>query len=119
MDDAVILGYQCFVAFNHGGHLLALIGMNDKHDLVMTHVISLRFKGSLPPCGAADKVEKRGIIAAFGGKGKSAVFFEQAGGEEVGFFGAFAAVDADVFADAAAAGEDFAGGDEGEREVVV
>ncbi|EQD23595.1 hypothetical protein NM3173_2200 [Neisseria meningitidis NM3173] len=37
----VCFGNHGFVTFNHSGYLLALIGMNDKHDLVMTHVISL------------------------------------------------------------------------------
>ncbi|WP_274584159.1 hypothetical protein V6667_04880 [Neisseria leonii] len=31
----------------------------------MTHVISLRFKNSLLPCGAESKVAKRGIIMLF------------------------------------------------------
>ena len=42
VDGAAGFGNHGFVAFNHSGHLLALIRVNDKHDLIMTHVISLR-----------------------------------------------------------------------------
>jgi hypothetical protein len=36
--NVAILGCDLgFVTLDHGGHLLALIGMNEENDLVMTH----------------------------------------------------------------------------------
>src|SRR6476660_882625 len=41
MDTAVAAGHHALVALDHRGHLLALIGMDDKYDFVMSHRISL------------------------------------------------------------------------------
>src|SRR3972149_2550804 len=47
--DKTALGRdQCAITLDHRGHLLALIGMHDKNDLVMSHYISLWLKP--PPC---------------------------------------------------------------------
>ena len=65
VNGAAGFGNHGFVAFNHSGHLLALIRVNDKHDLIMTHVISLRFiKQPLAMRKAKGKVAKRKIIIA-------------------------------------------------------
>jgi hypothetical protein len=57
VDIAAFGSDQRAVTLYHRGHLLALIGVNDKHDFVMTHCISLWLK---PPaklnivrCGGA------------------------------------------------------------------
>ena len=41
VDPAVAGGDHPLVALDHRGHLLALIGMDDKDDLVVSHRISL------------------------------------------------------------------------------
>src|SRR3954453_4640062 len=41
MDTAVAAGHHALVALDHRGHLLALIGMDDKYNFVMSHRISL------------------------------------------------------------------------------
>ena len=41
VDFAAAVGDQAFVAFEHGWNLLALIGMDQKHDFIMTHELSL------------------------------------------------------------------------------
>jgi hypothetical protein len=43
VDVTVLAGHQCAITLNHRGHLLALIGMHDKYDFVMSHLISLWF----------------------------------------------------------------------------
>ena len=43
---AALGGDQGAVAFDHGGHLLALIGVNDENNFVMSHEYSLRVKAS-------------------------------------------------------------------------
>src|SRR3546814_8702147 len=37
MNLSTIAGNDSLIAFDHGGHLLALIGMQDKHYFVVTH----------------------------------------------------------------------------------
>src|SRR5262245_1032461 len=37
VHDAVAGGDDALVALDHGGHLLALVGMDDENDLVMSH----------------------------------------------------------------------------------
>src|SRR3954452_27064 len=41
MDAAVAAGHHALVALDHRGHLLALIGMDDKYNFVVSHRISL------------------------------------------------------------------------------
>src|SRR3954469_5719486 len=41
MDTAVAAGHHALVALDHRGHLLALIGMDDKYNFVVSHRISL------------------------------------------------------------------------------
>src|SRR5579863_7521383 len=48
---AIARGNHPFIALDHGGHLLALIGMDEKNDLVMPHDSSLRVISR--PCEAA------------------------------------------------------------------
>jgi hypothetical protein len=37
MDLATAIGNESFVTLKHGGNLLALIGMDQKYDFIMTH----------------------------------------------------------------------------------
>jgi hypothetical protein len=55
VDAAAARGDVAFVAFDHGGHLLALIGMDDKYDFVMPHLVPF---GSAPRCGAVEQGNK-------------------------------------------------------------
>jgi hypothetical protein len=44
VDMTVLAGHQRAITLDHRGHLLALIGMHDKYDLVVSHYISLWIK---------------------------------------------------------------------------
>ena len=44
VDRALAAGDGAAVAFDHRGHLLALIGMDDEYDFVMAHAVSLWVK---------------------------------------------------------------------------
>src|SRR5207249_7084088 len=41
VNRAVAPGDDALVALDHGGHLLALVGMDDENDLVMPHALDL------------------------------------------------------------------------------
>src|SRR6187402_2049934 len=53
MHAAFAGGNHAFVALDHGGHLLALIGMDEKNDLVMPHGVLLTDLVSRPSRGVA------------------------------------------------------------------
>src|SRR5512145_1821551 len=44
VNDAFLGSDQCALALDHRGNLLALIGMHDKYDFVVSHYISLWIK---------------------------------------------------------------------------
>src|SRR5690606_12430800 len=63
--DTTTGGNDTFVALDHGGHLLALIRMDNKYDFVMTHVSSLwTIKNRPPRRQTSVGREKRAIIRA-------------------------------------------------------
>ena len=58
MNLAAAHGHHGAVALDHGGYLLALVRMNQKHDFVVSHCCSLRVKAART-FGAARRI--RGI----------------------------------------------------------
>src|SRR6202012_1922031 len=66
MHAAFAGGNHAFVAFDHGGHLLALIGMDEKNDLVMPHGSSLRI-GEPPVARLIARCGKEPMASGFWG----------------------------------------------------
>src|SRR6185312_15205315 len=59
VQAAFARGNHALVALDHGGHLLALIGMDQEYDLVVPHVSSLRISVSRPSRGLRGAARRR------------------------------------------------------------